>query len=79
MTQIIVNGELILELKSKQDWINKVPNQLPKKSRGAEQYLWVDKNGNVFECGADFSAAEKQSSYPCKVYKLQSVSSLKSE
>lgn len=65
--QIIVNGELILELKSKQDWINKVPNQLPKKSRGAEQY----------ECGADFSAAEKQSSYPCKVYKLQSVSSLK--
>lgn len=77
MEQIKVNGILILELQSKQDWVNKVPSQLPSKSRGAENYLWVDKNGNVFECGADFKAAEEQSSYPCKVYKLQNVSSLK--
>lgn len=77
MEKIFINGVLILELKSKQDWINKLPNHLPKKTRGNENYLFVDKNGNVFETGADFIAAEEQDSYPCKIYKLQSVSSLK--
>ncbi|UBM58259.1 hypothetical protein LAG90_15755 [Marinilongibacter aquaticus] len=75
MEEIIVKGELILELQSKQDWINKVPRKLPEKSRGGEQWIWVDVNGNVFERVADFIAAEKAQTYPCKIYKLKSVSS----
>jgi hypothetical protein len=73
--QIKVNAEFLFELQSKQHWVNVVPKILPEKSRNGEQWIWVDINGNVFECGADFSAAELHSTYPCKVYRLQSVSS----
>jgi len=73
MQKIEVNGELLFELESKQAWVNRVPRILPNKTRGAEQWIWVDKNGNVFECGADFMAAEKSETYPCKVYRLQNV------
>lgn len=69
---ITVKGELLFELANKNQWINRVPQILPENQRG-ESWVWVDKNGNVFECGADFSAAEKAETYPCKVYRLQSV------
>ena len=75
MEKVTFNGELILELYSKNDWVNRVPNYLPENIRGGEQRIWIDKNGNVFECGSDFIAAEKQDSYPCKVYRVQNVSS----
>lgn len=71
--KITVNGEFLFELKSKNEWIAKVPSILPEKTRGGEQWLWIDKNGNVFEKGLDFSAAETIDSYPCKVYRLQNV------
>lgn len=70
---ITVKGELLFVLESKQDWVNKVPRILPAKTRAGEQMLWVDKNGNNFELGIDFMAAEKHATYPCKVYRLQSV------
>lgn len=73
MENITLKAELLFELESKQEWINRVPRILPEKIRGGEQWVWVDVNGNVFECGADFTAAEKASTYPCKVYRLQSV------
>lgn len=74
MGAIVVNGELLFELKSKQDWVNRVPEILPKKIRGGEQWIWVDKNGNVFECGKDFTEAEKHDTYPCKVFRVITVS-----
>lgn len=73
MEKIEVNGELLFELASKQQWINKVPRILPKKIRAGETWVWVDKNGNVFECGSDFMEAEKHDTYPCKVYRLCTV------
>lgn len=73
MEKITVNGELLFELESKQAWINRVPRILPPKTRRGEQWIWVDKNGNIFECGADFMAADKDQTYPCKVYRLQNV------
>ena len=38
-----------------------------------QQWIWVDKNGNVFECGLDFKIADEEATYPCKVYRLESV------
>jgi len=73
METIQVNGELLFELESKQAWVNRVPRILPDKIRGGETWIWVDKNGNVFECGADFMDAEKAETYPCKVYRLQNI------
>jgi len=73
MENITVKGELLFELESKQQWINRVPQILPEKTRGGEQWIWVDKNGNVFECGLDFKIAEEEATYPCKVYRLESV------
>lgn len=75
MEKIMVNAEFLFELSSKQQWINRVPGILPDKIRGGEQWIWLDKNGNVFECGADFSAAEEKATYPCKVYRVQNVAS----
>ena len=73
MEKITINGELLFELISKQDWVNRVPKILPDKTRAGETWLWVDINGNVFECGKDFMVAEDKATYPCKVYRLQNV------
>jgi hypothetical protein len=75
MEKITVNAEFLFELASKSQWISRLPRCLPSKIRNREQWIWVDKNGNTFECGADFSVAEKMDSYPCKVYRLCSVNS----
>lgn len=72
MEKVICNGELIITLESKQDWVNRIPDELPEK-RMAEQRIWIDKNGNCMAIGEDFSAAEKMHSYPVKVYSLQRV------
>lgn len=76
METIEVKGELLFTLTSKQDWINKIPRHLPDKTRGGEQWIWIDKNGNNFECGADFTAAEDNDTYPCKVYRLCPISTI---
>lgn len=67
--KVEVQCEFLFELKSKQEWANKVPGILPAKTRHGEIWLWVDKDGYVFECGRDFMAAEEKNSYPCKVYR----------
>lgn len=74
METIKLNAVFLFELQSKSEWVNKVPRILPEKTRGGEQWVWVDKNSNVFQRGIDFEAAEATNSYPCKVYKLVSVS-----
>lgn len=71
--KITVNAEFLFELESKQAWVNRVPKILPQKIRGGEQWIWLDKNGNVFELGKDFMAAEKHNTYPCRVYRVQNV------
>lgn len=72
--EIKVKAELLFTLESKQDWIRRVPECMPKKTRPAEKWVWLDKNGNNFEIGLDFNAAEKAETYPCNVYRLISVS-----
>jgi hypothetical protein len=79
MEKVTVNAELLFVLNSKRDWVNNVPQILPDKTRSSEQWLWVDSNGDVFEIGKDFEAAEKKATYPCKVYRLRSVSSTTEE
>lgn len=77
--RVFVNAELILILDSKEDWINNVPRLLPPKNRHKENFLWTDRNGNVFELGEDFAAAERLNSYPCKVYRTKTVSQFEKE
>lgn len=72
MEKISLNGELIITLHNKKDWVKRIPHALPNKRPG-EDFLFVDKDGNVFECGADFQAAEDYNKYPCKVYRLLPV------
>jgi len=73
MEKVQVNAEFLFELASQAQWENRVPQILPEKTRTGETWIWIDKNGNVFECGADFMAATKHDTYPCKVYRLISV------
>lgn len=74
MENITVNGELIMVLTDKQDWLRKIPRHLPEERPG-EQRIWVDRNGFIFERGLDFDAAEKLDTYPCKIYRLFPVHS----
>lgn len=71
---ITVKAEFLLQLESKQDWINKIPKRLPKKKFETELFLWIDKNGNQFERGLDFQIAEEQN-LPCRIYRVQTISS----
>lgn len=72
---IRINAEFLFELKSKEDWINKLPRILPEKTRSGEKLIWIDVKGNVFEGGVDFEAAEKLNTYPCRVYRPVNVAS----
>lgn len=74
MEMIQVKAEFLFELSSKQDWVNRVPRILPKKIRAGETWIWINTKGEVFECGSDFMAAEKNETYPCKVYRTVPVS-----
>lgn len=71
MEKITVVGELFLELASKQQWVNRVPECLPVKQMKGETWLWVDAHGNVMIIGEDFTAATELKSYPVKVYRLR--------
>ena len=72
--KVSFNGELILTLHSKREWINRVPQNLPSKNYYKEEFIWIDANGNTLVMGADFAAAERMESYPVKVYRHIRVS-----
>lgn len=74
MENLNLQGECIMELKSKQDWIDNVPDKLPPKLSRHEKRLWIDSNGNTLECGMDFRAAEVMETYPVKIYRLKTCS-----
>ena len=71
--EITIKARLIVELNTKEDWINKIPKRLPEKTPG-EHFLFIDKNGNTLELGVDFRIAECDDTFPIKVYRTQSVS-----
>lgn len=73
--KITVNAEFLFELPNKNAWVNRVPECLPEKTRAGETWIWLDKNGDVFEIGRDFIEADKLNTYPCKVYRLSNVGS----
>lgn len=72
MEKASFNGELILTLNSKNDWVRKVPEWLPEK-REAEVRVWLDENDNCLAMGVDFMEAENIKSYPVRVYSLRRV------
>ncbi|MFA6400908.1 MAG: hypothetical protein WCX31_04675 [Salinivirgaceae bacterium] len=69
MEKISVNAEFLFKLSSKKEWINRVPDILPEKTTKAEEWIWIDKNGNSMIIGEDFQAAQDMDSYPVKVYR----------
>ncbi len=73
MEKVTFNGELVLTLESKSDWISRVPHCLLEKRFYNEAFMWIDANGNCLAMGADFIAAEKMKSYPVKVYRMAYV------
>lgn len=73
MEQIKINAELVLVLESKQAWVNRVPECLPKPTMAAQQLIFIDANGNHAAIGEDFRIAEETQSYPISVYRLQRI------
>jgi thioredoxin-related protein len=73
MEKISINAEPFLVLESKNEWVRKVPDYLPKKQFAAETWICIDKNGDQLAIGEDFTAAETKASYPVTFYRLQRV------
>jgi hypothetical protein len=71
---IAVKGKLVGTLKSKRDWVNRVPDILPKLPRW-EILLFVDVNSNILRIGKDFKIAEDNDAYPVRIYHLVSCES----
>jgi len=69
-----VHGHIVTVLKSKQDWISRIPRDLPSDHKRSDVLLWVDKFGMVLSTGEDFQAAEEAESYPVTVYRLTRLS-----
>lgn len=74
-----INGELIITLNSKNEWVRKIPRHLPEKKYYNEQFLFIDANGNKLAMGEDFTAAERIGSYPVRVYRHTRVSDVAKE
>lgn len=72
---IQIQAEFLFQLESRHEWICKAPFNLDSN----EKYVWIDKNGNSFNFGIDFRIAEEIKSFPCKVYRLISISSSNSK
>lgn len=68
--KIEINGEHIIALNTYQDWCDKIPEALGKRSN-YDTHLFVDKEGNYLYIGEDFALAEKHDLFPVNVYKLQ--------
>src|SRR5665647_25675 len=78
MEKVTLNVEFLFALNSQREWINRVPAMLPAKNHPAEEWIWIDTNGNSMAIGEDFAAAEKMESYPVKVYsKIRVAEALK--
>jgi hypothetical protein len=71
---IHIFAELLMEISSKEDWIQRIPKELPAKIHPQEQFLWVDQYGFVLERGADFQKAEDIDAYPVRVYRTVKTS-----
>ncbi len=75
MKKIKVNADLVLVLKDKNDWIRKLPGQLPREN-AAQLFLFVDSQDNCLTVGADFKAAEELHLFPVLVYRIQRPSEI---
>ena len=66
--KITIHGELVLTLKSKQDWEKRIPYELPELDN-RDKLIWVDKKGFGLTIGLDFVKAESAATFPVKVYR----------
>jgi hypothetical protein len=73
---ILLKGEKVLELKSKQDWVNNVPQHLPPDYYDPKRFIWLDAQNNQMVLGEDFMAAEKMKTYPVSVFRLKSCADI---
>jgi hypothetical protein len=74
MQAIKIFGEYLFEFTSEQHWINKAKGWFERlQLQAGEKTVCVDARGFVLNTGADFKAAEENSLYPAKVYKLARV------
>lgn len=70
--KITINAIEVFEIRSKNHWVNSFPGAIPKLPV-TEEYLFVDAQGNIAMCGEDFMVAEKEATYPIKVYLLKRI------
>ena len=63
------NLEFLLELNSWEEWVNRIPRELPKEKYYKEQFIWIDQKGNFLALGEDFALAEELETYPVKIYR----------
>lgn len=58
---------------SKQEWINKAKRWFETSRVRKGNYICVDSIGRVVTCGAEFSRAEAEETYPVIVYEMDGL------
>ena len=69
MEEVKIKVRPIVTLVNKQDWIDRIPQALPKKNF-RDEFIFIDNEGYTLTCREDFSAAEKLTHFPVKVFLL---------
>lgn len=75
-TVTVTLGEKLFEFSSKQDWINKGPRIWRVHQATDGIAISIDAMGRICQCGADFSRAARDNSYPVTVYRVRPDSTL---
>lgn len=75
--KIILHGEVIFEIATRQD-LDKLFEggaNLPIKLLN-EEWLWLDSERNLLVNSQDFNAADEKGTFPCKLYRVKSLSKI---
>lgn len=64
-------GPLLFEFRSESHWVNKAASWFGGTGLRENEYVCIDAWGRICTRGAEFMRAEKQGTYPIKVYAIE--------
>lgn len=64
-------GEVLMEFTSFSQWVNKAGSWFKSANRSPSEYVCIDYGGRVCTCGAHFMRADREKTFPIRVYLIE--------
>jgi hypothetical protein len=64
-------GEVLIEFTSFQQWVNKAKSWFRNLGMSSCQYICLDNVGRVCTCGKQFMQADREGTFPIRVYAIE--------